>query len=90
MSKISQQVFVHEPPKVYTISSAKDSASTSTGSTEAKRAALSTPKMVLKQQKQPQQVPPEDFQGELKEKCMTFFSSVTRTKADIVSDKTKL
>ena len=79
MSKISQQVFVHEPNKAK-----RDSASTSTGSS--KRTTKSAP-VVPKQQKQ--QVP-EDFQGELKEKCMTFFSSVTRTKADIVSDKTKL
>ena len=70
---------MHQPPK------AKDSVSTSTGST--KRAAKSTPVP-----KQPKQQVPDDFQGELKEKCMTFFSSVTRTKADMdmVSDKTKL
>lgn len=84
MSKISQQVFVHEPNKAR--SAAKDSASTSTGSTgRVERGAKSTPAAVIKQQKQQ-----DDLQGELKEKCMTFFSSVTRTKADIVSDKTKL
>ena len=83
MSKISQQVFVHEPNKAK-----RDSAATSRGSTV--KTAKSTPSAVLKQQSKQQQVPPEDFQGELKDKCMTFFSSVTRTKADIVSDKTKL
>ena len=31
--------------------------------------------------------PPNDFHGELKEKCMTFFSSVTRTKKDIDDDE---
>ena len=83
-SKISQQVFVHEPSKA----SKRDSAATSRGSTI--KTAKSTHSSVLKQQNKQQVAPPEDFQGELKDKCMTFFSSVTRTKADVVSDKTKL
>jgi hypothetical protein len=32
----------------------------------------------------PSAVVPPNFQGELKEKCMTFFSSVTRTRKDSV------
>ena len=69
-SKISQQVFVHEPSKA----SKRDSAATSRGSTI--KTAKSTHSSVLKQQNKQQVVPPEDFQGELKDKCMTFFSSV--------------
>ena len=90
MSKISQQVFVHGPPpkaKKVAAAAEKDSAA-APAPTLLKKTARPSP-AAQRRQRPPAQVP-DDFQGELKEKCMTFFSSVTRTKAEIEGSNTKL
>ena len=86
VSKISQQVFVHQNPTTVATAAAvvgvhgKQSAA---GAAAASSGGRQIPPV-------PANHPPPvgNFQGELKEKCMTFFSSVTRTKKDSISLRT--